>query len=113
MTDRVSNFVSRRRFLQASGLAAVSAALAACAAPAAGDAAADTDDSGTMESSSVKIRTGFGQGHMTDAMQGAVDRFVEENSDYTAEHVIVPWGELHNNVIKNTAAGTPPDSYRG
>ncbi len=113
MTDKVSNFVSRRRFLQASGLAAVSAALAACAAPAAGDAAADTDDSGMMEPSNVLIWTGFGQGRMADAMQGAVDRFVEENPDYTAEHVIVPWGELHNNVITNTAAGTPPDSYRG
>ena len=107
MTDRQSGFVSRRRFLQTSGLAAVSAA------PAAEDASAGADDSGTMEPSNVLIWTGFSQGRMADAMQGAVDRFAEENPDYTAEHVIVPWGELHNNVITNTAAGTPPDSYRG
>ena len=101
--------LSRRSFLQASGLA-TGLALAACAAT----PPAETGDEAAMpETTNVVIWTGFGQGRMADAMQGAVDRFGEENPQFVAEHVIVPWGELHNNVITNTAAGTPPDSYRG
>lgn len=112
MSQKNSGLLSRRRFLQASGWAAAGVALAACAAPAA-EAPAMDDGDAMMETSPVVIWTGFGQGRMADAMAGAVDRFVEENPAYAAEHVIVPWGELHNNVITNTAGGTPPDSYRG
>lgn len=100
--------LSRRGFLQAAGVA-TGWALAACvAAPTASDT-----ETAQPETSEVVIWTGFGQGRMADAMAGAIDRFVEEHPAYTADHVIVPWGEIHNNVITNTAAGTPPDSYRG
>ena len=30
-----------------------------------------------------------------------------------AEHIIVPWGEIHDRVIAATSAGSPPDAYRG
>ena len=63
--------------------------------------------------SRVEIWTGFGQGRMADAMSGAIDQFAMENADYAPEHIIVPWGEIHDRVIAATAAGTPPDSYRG
>ena len=63
--------------------------------------------------SRVEIWTGFGQGRMADAMSGAIDQFAMENGDYAPEHIIVPWGEIHDRVIAATAAGTPPDSYRG
>lgn len=65
------------------------------------------------EPTNVVIWTGFGQGRMAEAMQGAIDRFGEENSAFVPEHIVVSWGELHNNVINNTATGTPPDSCRG
>ncbi len=63
--------------------------------------------------SKVEIWTGFGQGRMADAMQGAIDQFALENSEYAPEHIIVPWGEIHDRVLAATAAGTPPDAYRG
>ena len=78
--------LSRRSFLQASGLA-TSLALAACVAT----PPAETGDEAAMpETTDVVIWTGFGQGRMADAMQGAVDRFGEENPQFVAEHVIVP-----------------------
>ena len=63
--------------------------------------------------SRVEVWTGFGQGRMADAMTGAVEQFMSENPDYSVEHIIVPWGQIHDRVIAATAAGTPPDSYRG
>jgi len=50
---------------------------------------------------------------MAEAEQGAIDRFVEQNPEYTANHVIIPWGEIHDKVLAATAAGSPPDVYRG
>ena len=61
----------------------------------------------------VEIWTGFGQGRMADAMSGAIDQFAADNSEYAPEHIIVPWGEIHDRVIAATAAGSPPDAYRG
>ena len=63
--------------------------------------------------SRVEIWTGFGQGRMADAMTGAIEQFAAANSDYVPEHIIVPWGEIHDRVIAATAAGSPPDAYRG
>ena len=63
--------------------------------------------------SRVEIWTGFGQGRMADAMSGAIDQFAADNSEYAPEHIIVPWGEIHDRVIAATSAGSPPDAYRG
>ncbi len=63
--------------------------------------------------SKVEIWTGFGQGRMADAMQGAIDNFGMENPEFAPEHIIVPWGEIHDRVIAATSAGSPPDAYRG
>ncbi len=113
MSGQYAKTLSRRGFLQVAGWTTAGLALAACAPAAPAQPAAEGDGDAMMETSQVVIWTGFGQGRMADAMAGAIDRFVEENPEYEAEHVIVPWGEIHNNVITNTAGGTPPDSYRG
>ena len=113
--DIVNFQLNRRDLLRWGGMGGAGLALAACA-PAAPQAAAPSaaDDAGTdAEPTTVEIWTGFGQGRMADAMAGAVERFGEENEQFEPNHVIVPWGELHNKVIANTAAGNPPDSYRG
>ncbi len=105
--------LSRRRFLQASGWTAAGLALAACIPSTPAQPSSEDGDAAMMETSPVVIWTGFGQGRMADAMTGAIGRFMEEHPQYEAEHNIVPWGEIHNSVITNTAGGTPPDSYRG
>ena len=63
--------------------------------------------------SRVEVWTGFGQGRMADALTGSLDQFNMSQSEFAAEHIVVPWGEIHDRVIAATAAGSPPDSYRG
>lgn len=104
--------MSRRQLLKSMGISTIGLALAACAAPVA--PASDESASATSaEGSTVEIWTGFGQGRMAEAMTGAIDRFGEENEAFTGDHVIIPWGEIHDKVIANTAGGNPPDAYRG
>ena len=50
---------------------------------------------------------------MADALTGSLDQFNMSQSEFTAEHIVVPWGEIHDRVIAATSAGSPPDSYRG
>jgi multiple sugar transport system substrate-binding protein len=105
--------MNRRQLLKGMGIGTIGVALAACAAPAPGAGTAAEAGGTAAEESSVEIWTGFGQGRMADAMAGAIDKFAEEQPEFTPDHVIVPWGEIHDKVIANTAAGNPPDSYRG
>jgi multiple sugar transport system substrate-binding protein len=103
---------SRRALLKWMGASAAVVALAGCApvgqqnAPAGAGAA-------PAEGNRLEIWTGFGQGRMADAMGGAIERFSEEHPDYAPEHVVIPWGEIHDKVLAATSAGSPPDSYRG
>ena len=57
--------------------------------------------------SRVEVWTGFGQGRMADALTGSLDQFNMSQSEFTAEHIVVPWGEIHDRVIADE------DSYRG
>jgi multiple sugar transport system substrate-binding protein len=62
----------------------------------------------------VELWTGFGQGRMAEAETGAVERFNEQQAGtFEAMHIVIPWGEIHNKVLAATAAGNPPDVYRG
>ena len=105
---------SRRELLKWMGVGTAGAVLAGCVpagAPAASsDAGSDASSDGP---STVEIWTGFGQGRMADAMTGAVEKFGEENPEFVGEHVIIPWGEIHDKVLAATAAQTAPDAYRG
>jgi len=125
--------LSRREMLKLSGAFAASAVLAACAQPAPAPApaapAAKAEPTKAPEApkaeptkaaapaaaggQKVELWTGFGQGRMADAMTGAVKRFNEKQQKFAVEHVIVPWGEIRNKVVAATAAGNPPDVYRG
>ncbi len=122
--------LSRREMLKLSGAFAASAVLAACAQPAPAPApAAKAEPTKAPEAPKaeptkaaapaaagvqrVELWTGFGQGRMADAMTGAIKRFNEKQQKFAAEHVVVPWGEIRNKVVAATAAGNPPDVYRG
>jgi multiple sugar transport system substrate-binding protein len=62
----------------------------------------------------IELWTGFGQGRMAEAMAGAIERFNEDQGGkFEAMHIIIPWGEIRNKVLAATAAGNPPDVYRG
>ncbi len=108
--DTVQRPLSRRDFLKAAG---VSAAGAAAAANVTLIAAAPVSNGAAQDGAMVEVWTGFGQGRMATAMEGAIEQFMAENDGYTVDHVVVPWGEIHDQVIAATAAGDPPDSYRG
>ncbi|MEM7127139.1 MAG: extracellular solute-binding protein [Chloroflexota bacterium] len=108
-----TNAMSRRQLLKGMSIGTLGLALAACAAPAAAPATDSGGDGGSAEGSTVEIWTGFGQGRMADAMTGAIEKFGEENEGFAGDHVIIPWGEIHDKVIQNTASGNPPDAYRG
>ncbi len=108
--------ISRREMLQLMGAGAVGLVMVGCAPvqPGASESgAAGETVRQSADSAQVEIWTGFGQGRMADAMSGAIERFGEESSSYTSEHIIIPWGEIHDKVLAATSAGTPPDSYRG
>jgi multiple sugar transport system substrate-binding protein len=114
--------------LKLSGAFAAGAALTACAAPTpaapapteptAAPAVAEPTLAAAAEAVAsakrqVELWTGFGQGRMADAMAGAIQRFDEKQDDYTVQHIVVPWGDIRNKVLAATAAGNPPDVYRG
>lgn len=107
-----SKQISRRDMLKMLGGSAASASLAKIAGLG-GAATALLQGMPAGAQSKVEIWTGFGQGRMADAMQGAIDNFAVENPEFAPEHIIVPWGEIHDRVIAATAAGSPPDAYRG
>ena len=114
--DLADVHLSRRDLLRWAGMSSAGVALAACAPATAPQTAAPADSAemaASAEPTSVEIWTGFGQGRMAEAMTGAIERFATENEEFQPDHVIVPWGEIHDKVIANTAAGNPPDSYRG
>ena len=60
----------------------------------------------------VELWTGFGQGRMADAMAGAIERF-DADTGFITNHIVIPWGDIRTKVIAATAAGNPPDVYRG
>ena len=114
MTEEARNKkqVSRRDMLKMLGGSAAGASLAKIAGLG-GSAAALLQGMPAGAQTKVEIWTGFGQGRMADAMQGAIDNFAVENPEFAPEHIIVPWGEITDRVIAATAAGSPPDVHRG
>ena len=62
---------------------------------------------------SVELWTGYGQGAIVDIMDTVFEQFEDTHPNLEINHIVVPWGELHNKVIASTAAGNPPDAYRG
>ncbi|MEQ8675259.1 MAG: extracellular solute-binding protein [Aggregatilineales bacterium] len=65
------------------------------------------------QTDTIELWTGFGQGRMADAMNSAVEQFMEENPGTEVNHVVVPWGELRDQVLRSVAAGDAPDAFRG
>ncbi len=109
--------MSRRDFLALATGALAGVALSACksADPTEEPAAVseETVDAPAATVTEVELWTGFGQGRMADAMTGAVERFDEEYEGFSVNHEIIPWGDIRDKVISSTAAGNPPDAYRG
>ena len=126
--------LSRREMLKLSGVFAAGSLLAACApqapapaAPAAPAAKAEPTKApeapkaeptkaatpAAAGAQRVELWTGFGQGRMADAENGAVKKFNESQNKFAVEHIVVPWGDLVNKVLAATAAKNPPDVYRG
>lgn len=96
-TDRMS----RRRFLQLSGLTAASAAfLAACPAPA--GAPAGGDDSGTAEQTEVSLGLTWGASFQQRQAEFD-DMFRERNPDISLDVIYNTWAD-HNNVVPTWAA---------
>ncbi|MBM4457064.1 MAG: extracellular solute-binding protein [Chloroflexi bacterium] len=119
-----SRKLTRRDLLKLGGALTAGAVLAACAQPApapqptqAPAAKAEPTKAPAAPAPAAKQKvelwTGFGQGRMADAMNGAVKRFNDKSDKFVVEHIVVPWGEIMNKVIQSTAAKNPPDVYRG
>ena len=107
-----SKQISRRDILKMLGGSAAGVSMAKIAGLG-GAAAALLQGMPAGAQSRVEVWTGFGQGRMADALTGSLDQFNMSQSEFTAEHIVVPWGEIHDRVIAATSAGSPPDSYRG
>jgi multiple sugar transport system substrate-binding protein len=100
--------LSRRRFLQLTGLTATGAALAACAAP--GGAPAADGGSAAPSTEAVTVTLGL---TWEAAFQGTQkefdDRFTEAHPDIILEPTYNTWGD-HNNIVPTwAAADTLPD----
>lgn len=115
MRNSVSSEMSRRRFLQLSGMAAGAAALAACApaapgaAPAGDDGGAATADDGVV----VEAWAHWEQGlqWLEDAMNNY--GFAEENPNITLNKVVAPFNEIHDKMLAACASGVGlPDIMR-
>ena len=104
--DKTQKGLSRRDFLKIAGTGSAGFAFGTVGGL---DAAALL----RQDAQKVEVWTGFGQGRMADALTGALEQFAMEHPEYAPEHVVVPWGEIHDQAIAATAAGNPPDSYRG
>ena len=91
MTERNEKQISRRDMLKMLGGSAAGASLAKIAGLG-GSAAVLLRGMPAGAQEKVEIWTGFGQGRMADAMQGAIDNFAVENPEFAPEHIIVPWG---------------------
>lgn len=110
------NKLSRRDFLALATGALAGAALSACQNGTPTEAPAEEEPGEPAEGgemTEVELWTGFGQGRMADAMAGAVERFNDEYEQFNVNHEIIPWGDIRDKVISSTAAGDPPDVYRG
>jgi len=46
------------------------------------------------------------------ARGGAIERFDAETG-FVVNHIVIPWGDIRTKVVAATAAGNPPDVYRG
>ncbi len=94
--------MSRRRFLQMTGLTAASAAfLAACPAPAGAPA---TDGGGGASAEATEVSMGLTWGASFQPRQGEFnDMFMERNPDISLEVIYNTWGD-HNNVVPTWAA---------
>ena len=117
MSDQDRNEVqgkqlSRRDMLKMLGGSAAGMSLAKVAGFS-GAAAALLQGMPAAAQSKVEVWTGFGQDRMADALTGSLEQFNMSQSEFVAEHIVVPWGDIHDRVIAATAAGSPPDSYRG
>jgi multiple sugar transport system substrate-binding protein len=104
--------ISRRDLLKMLGSSAAGASLAKVAGLS-GAATALLQGMPAAAQSKVEVWTGFGQGRMADALTGSLEQFNMSQGEFVAEHIVVPWGEIHDRVIAATSAGSPPDSYRG
>ncbi|MEM7127890.1 MAG: sugar ABC transporter substrate-binding protein [Chloroflexota bacterium] len=95
--------ISRRRFLQMTGLTAASAAfLAACPAPAGAPGAEGGGGDAAVETTTVSM--GLTWGASFQPRQGEFnDMFMERNPDIELEVVYNTWGD-HNNIVPTWAA---------
>ena len=107
----LSNRLSRRHFLQVTGMAAGLAALAACSpaaqpgsAPAGGEAAAGE------EVVTIVYWHGW-SGRFGEWLDRVGAEFEKENPTINVEFVRIDWSELYAKLLTAIAAGTPPDTY--
>lgn len=107
-----SNQLSRRRFLQLSGMGAASAVLlAACQAPA---AAPGTGPAAGGEAAPAAAKTEIRVAHAWDASFWPVQEEFDQkfNEKYPELNVVgenTPWGEFRNKYMTQAAAGALPD----
>ena len=95
--------ISRRDLLKMLGSSAAGVSLAKVAGLG-GAAAALLQGIPAAAQSKVEVWTGFGQGRMADALTGSIELFNMSQSEFVAEHIVVPWGEIHDRVIAATSA---------
>jgi ABC-type glycerol-3-phosphate transport system substrate-binding protein len=98
------------------GQVAAGVGLAPLAAAVAGCAVGGPPPGATREGRTLEVYTGFSEGRMGEAIVKVLrhfDQTVGERLGYRAQHVLVPWGEMHTKVQTVVAGGTPPAAFRG
>lgn len=101
--------LTRRHFLQLTGLTAGALAVAACAVPGAPAPAGSGAEAGTTEGVTLRYRSWHSPAQ-SQGDQAWYDWLTENYKDATIEYEFVPFGaEYIQKVLADSAAGTPPD----
>lgn len=101
--------LTRRHFLQLTGLTAGALAVAACAVPGAPAPAGGGAEAGTAEGVTLRYRSWHSPAQ-SQGDQAWYDWLTENYKEATIEYEFVPFGaEYIQKVLADSAAGTPPD----
>ena len=101
--------LTRRHFLQLTGLTAGALAVAACAVPGAPAPAGSGAEAGTAEGVTLRYRSWHSPAQ-SQGDQAWYDWLTENYKEATIEYEFVPFGaEYIQKVLADSAAGTPPD----
>ena len=107
--------LSRRRFLQLSGMTTGAAFLAACAGAAAPSAGSDTDASSDGEQPAAE-QVSMVYHSWTAEPEGngeaiGIGMFAEANPDIDIEHRVTPFDDYWKALLTDAGIGEPPDAY--